>query len=115
MASITLNVSQINTGDNQNIKVGTATVSLSCSGNANTATTATTASNGGVTSIVAGSNVTISPTNGLGNVTINASASGGSASMWEKDNDGYLMPVTNPTTDAFWELDAIDRYTRLQQ
>jgi hypothetical protein len=32
---------------------------------------------GGVTKIIAGTNVTISPTNGLGNVTINASGSGG--------------------------------------
>jgi hypothetical protein len=33
---------------------------------------------GGVTSIVAGTNITISPTNGLGNVTINSSGGGGS-------------------------------------
>ncbi|CAB4143674.1 hypothetical protein UFOVP450_196 [uncultured Caudovirales phage] len=35
--------------------------------------------NGGVTSIIAGTNVTISPTNGLGAVTINSSGGGGSA------------------------------------
>ena len=36
------------------------------------------AANGGVTKIIAGTNVTISPTNGLGQVTINSSGGGGS-------------------------------------
>lgn len=36
------------------------------------------ASNGGVTQIVAGTNITISPTNGLGAVTINSTGGGGS-------------------------------------
>ena len=54
-------------------------ISASISGNAATATTssfAVTASyalNGGVTQIVAGTNITLSPTNGLGAVTINSS------------------------------------------
>ena len=39
------------------------------------------ASGGGVTSIVAGTNVTISPTNGLGAVTINSSGGGGSSNV----------------------------------
>jgi hypothetical protein len=43
------------------------------------ATSASYALNGGVTQIIAGTNVTISPTNGLGNVTISASGGGGSA------------------------------------
>ena len=41
-------------------------------------TTASYAENGGVTQIVAGTNVTISPTNGLGAVTINSTGGGGS-------------------------------------
>jgi hypothetical protein len=43
------------------------------------ATTSSFASNGGVTQIIAGTNVTISPTNGLGAVTINSSGGGGAA------------------------------------
>jgi len=43
------------------------------------ALTSSYALNGGVTSIVAGTNITISPTNGLGAVTINSSGGGGSA------------------------------------
>jgi len=42
------------------------------------ATTASYSSNGGVTQIVAGTNITISPTNGLGAVTINSTGGGGS-------------------------------------
>jgi hypothetical protein len=42
-------------------------------------TTSSYAANGGVTRIVAGTNVTISPTNGLGDVTINSSGGGGSS------------------------------------
>jgi hypothetical protein len=42
------------------------------------ATTASHALNGGVTKIIAGTNVTISPTSGLGEVTINSSGGGGS-------------------------------------
>lgn len=38
------------------------------------------AANGGVTQIIAGTNVTISPTNGLGTVTINSSGGGGGSS-----------------------------------
>jgi hypothetical protein len=43
------------------------------------ATTSSFASNGGVTQIIAGTNITISPTNGLGAVTINSSGGGGAA------------------------------------
>jgi hypothetical protein len=42
-----------------------------------TGMTGATGPSGGVTSIVAGTNVTISPSNGLGDVTINASGGGG--------------------------------------
>jgi hypothetical protein len=44
------------------------------------AVTSSYAANGGVTRIVAGTNVTISPTNGLGDVTINSSGGGGGSS-----------------------------------
>ena len=47
--------------------------------NATTATSASYAANGGVTSIIAGTNVTISPVGGTGAVTINSSGGGGSA------------------------------------
>jgi hypothetical protein len=43
------------------------------------ATTASYALNGGVTQIIAGTNVTISPTSGTGSVTINATGGGGAA------------------------------------
>ena len=43
------------------------------------ATTSSFASNGGVTQIIAGTNITISPTNGLGAVTINSSGGGGAS------------------------------------
>ena len=46
-------------------------------GTASFATTSSYALNGGVTQIVAGTNVTISPTNGLGAVTINSTGGGG--------------------------------------
>jgi hypothetical protein len=45
-----------------------------------TGATGTAGSPGGVTQITAGTNITISPTNGLGNVTINASGGGGGGS-----------------------------------
>ena len=54
-------------------------VTLSNSGSGATGFTGATGPAGGVTSIVAGTNVTISPSNGLGAVTINASGGGGTA------------------------------------
>lgn len=62
------NISRIN-----DLLINAATASL--------ATTASHALNGGVTSIVAGTNITISPTNGLGAVTINSSGGGGGSSF----------------------------------
>jgi hypothetical protein len=46
---------------------------------ANNASTASYAANGGVTQLLAGSNITLSPTNGLGQVTINSTGGGGSS------------------------------------
>ena len=54
-------------------------VSASFATSASQAVSSSFASNGGVTQIIAGTNVTISPTNGLGAVTINSSGGGGSS------------------------------------
>ena len=56
----------------------TSGVTGSLFGTSSYAITASYAANGGVTQIIAGTNVTISPLNGLGAVTINASGTGGS-------------------------------------
>ncbi len=57
---------------------------------------------GGVTKLVAGANVTLSPPEGTGEVTI--SATGGSTSgLWEiadVDNDDYLQPIS-PNENVF--------------
>jgi len=45
-------------------------------------------STGGVTKIIAGTNITISPTSGLGDVTINSSGSGGG--YWTGNTDGSI-------------------------
>ena len=45
-------------------------------------------STGGVTKIIAGTNVTISPSSGLGNVTINAT--GGATPYWTGNTDGSI-------------------------
>ena len=45
-------------------------------------------STGGVTKIIAGTNITISPTSGLGDVTINSSGSGGG--YWTGNTDGTI-------------------------
>ena len=45
-------------------------------------------STGGVTKIIAGTNVTISPSSGLGNVTINAT--GGATPYWSGNTDGSI-------------------------
>lgn len=52
-----------------------------------------------VTKIVAGTNITISPTSGLGNVTINATTSGGGGTVSQvavSGQDGIGASVTNP-------------------
>lgn len=64
-----------------------------------TATSASYAANGGVTSIIAGTNVTISPVGGKGAVTINSSGGGGSA-----DTGSLLVTASN--------VDATITYTK---
>lgn len=53
---------------------------------------------GSVTQIIAGANVTISPTNGRGIVTINSSGGGGSGTVTTVGFTGGLISVANPTT-----------------
>lgn len=55
---------------------------------------------GGVTSIVAGTNVTISPSNGLGAVTINASGSGGGGGISAVTGSSGISAVTTSGTVA---------------
>jgi len=64
-----------------------------------TATSASYAANGGVTSIIAGTNVTISPVGGKGAVTINSSGGGGSV-----DTGSLLVTASN--------VDATITYTK---
>ena len=53
----------------------------------------------GVTQITAGTNVTISPTNGRGNVTVNAASSGGTVtSIPDGSTNGVSWTVANRTT-----------------
>ncbi len=59
-----------------------------------TATSASYAANGGVTSIIAGTNVTISPVGGKGAVTINSSGGGGSA------DTGSLLVTSSAADDT---------------
>lgn len=90
----------------------TATVAASCSGNA---ATATTAANGGVTQIIAGTNVTIDPAGGTGAVTINASGGGGSAAQTSTVTWNYggtpvnLFEIAIPS----WANSAIVNYVGL--
>lgn len=73
--TITGSVVVIPSGSLSGSLLGTASyVSGSVFTSANPALTASYALNGGVTQIVAGTNVTLSPTNGLGAVTVNATA-----------------------------------------
>ena len=58
------------------------------------ATTASYALNGGVTQIIAGTNVTISPVGGTGAVTINSSGGGGGGVTINNNTDGYLVTAT---------------------
>ncbi len=63
--------------------INSSAISASITGNAATATSASFATsasyaaNGGVTQIIAGANITVSPTNGLGQVTITSTGGGG--------------------------------------
>lgn len=58
----------------------------------------------GVTGITAGTNITISPTTGVGNVTINSS--GGTGGMWITNSDNNLTPLPMGITvpDSMWQL-----------
>ena len=64
------------------------------------ASTASYASNGGVTQIIAGTNVTISPTSGTGSVTINAAAGAAFPFTGSAIITGSLI-VTGSTTSTF--------------
>lgn len=55
----------------------TASVSASYADSSSYATTASYAANGGVTRLIAGPNITLSPSGGIGEVTISASSGGG--------------------------------------
>jgi hypothetical protein len=55
------------------------------------------ASAGGVTKIIAGTNVTISPVSGLGDVTVNATG-GGSQTPWTSNIDGARYSLSNVNT-----------------
>lgn len=75
----------------------TSGVTGSLFGTSSYAITASYAENGGVTQIIAGTNVTISPLNGLGAVTINATATGGGSSV----GANVTASFTNSTTWNF--------------
>ena len=65
---------------------------------------ATGGAGGGVTKIVAGNNVTISPGTGVGDVTINAVGGGGGGdSLWEVA-DNYLTPISSDNVNIPVEL-----------
>lgn len=62
-------------------------------------TTMSSSSGSGVSRIIAGTNITISPADGRGEVTINSSGggSGGCEDMWDLNLSGDLNPALNPT------------------
>lgn len=62
-------------------------------GTASVATTASYALNGGVTQIVAGTGITISPTGGTGAVTINSTATGGGTTFTASIGDGIATNI----------------------
>jgi hypothetical protein len=66
-----------NTGSFTGSFTGRLTGTASFATSASQAVSASYASNGGVTQLLAGSNITLSPTNGLGQVTINSTGGGG--------------------------------------
>ena len=61
------------------------------------ATTASYASNGGVTQLLAGPNITLAPTNGLGQVTISSTAGGGSSFNTATGSYGSFYDTTTQT------------------
>lgn len=73
----------------------TNTLTANLNGNASSATTA---SNGGVTRLVAGSNISLSPSSGLGQVTISSTASGAAGVT---SVDGVTGAVTLQNLTAF--------------
>lgn len=54
-------------------------------------------SSGGVTQLIAGTNVTLSPSSGVGAVTVNASGGGGSGTISQITSTGGTITVTNGT------------------
>ena len=60
----------------------------------------TTISNSGVRKIIAGTNVTISPVSGLGDVTINSTGGGGTTFNVLIDGGTFLAPTENTLIDA---------------
>jgi len=62
-----------------------------------TASYATVAANGGVTQLLAGPNITLAPTNGLGQVTISAAGSGGSSFNTATGSYGSFYDTTTQT------------------
>jgi len=90
-------------------KTGTSTYNLAVDANGNVIEEAS-SGGGGVTSIIAGANVSISPVGGTGDVTINASGGSGSGVPWpneyslaqtrllQGENPATLDPATNAVT-----------------
>ena len=60
----------------------------------------TTISNSGVRKIIAGTNVTISPVSGLGDVTINSTGGSGTTFNVLIDGGAFLAPTENTLIDA---------------
>jgi hypothetical protein len=55
--------------------------------------TVATISNSGVSRVVAGAGITISPSSGIGTVTISATGSGGAAAAYPFTTPGFSLPI----------------------
>jgi hypothetical protein len=77
--------------------INSSFISASISGTSSYANTSSYALNGGVTQIFAGSNISISPTNGLGQVTISSTGGGGSNYNTSTGSYGSFYDTTTQT------------------
>jgi len=103
----------LTTNDGVNIQsltasfVSASSITGSLFGTASYSTTASYALNGGVTRLLAGSNITLSPTNGLGQVTISSTGGGGVYGNTATGSYGSFYDTTtqtNPVANVYHSM-----------